>query len=86
MIPQETIDRIFEAARIEEIVRDFVQLKKAGVNYKGRCPFHDEKTRYRDSHHYHDNHHRRRRLHHHRLRYGHIIAYTLQTSTNSVFV
>tara|TARA_B100001250_G_scaffold71782_1_gene58099 strand:- start:2648 stop:4549 length:1902 start_codon:yes stop_codon:yes gene_type:complete len=44
MIPQETIDRIFEAARIEEIIRDFVQLKKAGVNYKGRCPFHDEKT------------------------------------------
>ena len=44
MIPQETIDRIFEAARIEEIVGDFVDLKKAGVNYKGRCPFHDEKT------------------------------------------
>ena len=44
MIPQETIDRIFEAARIEEVVKDFVELKKAGVNYKGRCPFHDEKT------------------------------------------
>ena len=44
MIPQETIDIIFEAARIEEIVGDFVDLKKAGVNYKGRCPFHDEKT------------------------------------------
>ena len=44
MIPQETIDRIFEAARIEEIVGDFVDLKKTGVNYKGRCPFHDEKT------------------------------------------
>lgn len=44
MIPQETIDRIFEAARVEEIVGDFVELKKAGVNYKGRCPFHDEKT------------------------------------------
>ena len=44
MIPQETIDRIFEAAHIEEIVGDFVDLKKAGVNYKGRCPFHDEKT------------------------------------------
>ena len=44
MIPQETIDKIFEAARIEEIVGDFVTLKKAGVNYKGRCPFHDEKT------------------------------------------
>ncbi|MEC7863757.1 MAG: DNA primase [Bacteroidota bacterium] len=44
MIPQETIDRIYESARIEEVVGDFVELKKAGVNYKGRCPFHDEKT------------------------------------------
>jgi len=44
MIPQETIDKIFEAARVEEIIGDFVDLKKAGVNYKGRCPFHDEKT------------------------------------------
>ena len=30
--------------KVEEIVGDFVELKKAGVNYKGRCPFHDEKT------------------------------------------
>tara|TARA_B100000902_G_scaffold399653_1_gene471605 strand:+ start:1823 stop:3724 length:1902 start_codon:yes stop_codon:yes gene_type:complete len=44
MIPQETIDIIFETVRIEEIVKDFINLKKAGVNYKGRCPFHDEKT------------------------------------------
>ena len=44
MITQETIDKIFETVRIEEIVRDFIDLKKAGVNYKGRCPFHDEKT------------------------------------------
>ena len=44
MIPQETVDKIFETARIEEIISDFVNLKKAGVNYKGRCPFHDEKT------------------------------------------
>ena len=44
MIPQETIDKIFETARVEEVVGDFVDLKKAGVNYKGRCPFHDEKT------------------------------------------
>ena len=44
MIPQETVDKIFETARIEEIIADFVTLKKAGVNYKGRCPFHDEKT------------------------------------------
>ena len=33
MIPQETIDKIFEAIRIEEIIGDFVDLKKAGVNY-----------------------------------------------------
>lgn len=44
MIPQETIDKIFETARIDEVVGDFVTLKKAGVNLKGRCPFHDEKT------------------------------------------
>ena len=44
MIPQETIDKIFETARIEEVVQDFIDLKKAGVNYKGKCPFHDEKT------------------------------------------
>ncbi len=44
MIPQETIDKIFETARVEEVVGDFVDLKKAGVNYKGRCPFHEEKT------------------------------------------
>ena len=44
MIPQDTIEKIFDTVRIEEIVGDFVELKKAGVNYKGRCPFHDEKT------------------------------------------
>ena len=44
MISRETIDRIFEAARIEEIIKDFVDLKKAGVNYKGLSPFTDEKT------------------------------------------
>ena len=44
MIPKETIDQIFEAARIEEIVGDFVSLKKRGVNYIGNCPFHNEKT------------------------------------------
>jgi len=44
MIPQDTIDKIFDTVRVEEIVGDFVELKKAGVNYKGRCPFHDEKT------------------------------------------
>ena len=44
MISRDTIDRIFEAARIEEIIKDFVDLKKAGVNYKGLSPFTDEKT------------------------------------------
>ena len=44
MIPKDTIDQIFETARIEEIVGDFVALKKRGVNYIGNCPFHNEKT------------------------------------------
>lgn len=44
MIPKETIDLIFETARIDEVVGDFVQLKKRGVNMLGNCPFHDEKT------------------------------------------
>ena len=44
MITKETIDRIFETVRIEDVVGDFVQLKKRGVNYLGLCPFHNEKT------------------------------------------
>src|SRR5436190_22088296 len=44
MINKETIDRIFDAARIDEVVGDFVQLKKRGVNLIGLCPFHNEKT------------------------------------------
>lgn len=44
MITKETIDRIFDVARIEEVVGDFVQLKKRGVNFLGLCPFHNEKT------------------------------------------
>lgn len=44
MIDSDTIDKIFEAAKIEEVVGDFVELKKRGVNYLGRCPFHNEKT------------------------------------------
>ena len=44
MIPKETIDLIFETARIDEVVGEFVQLKKRGVNLLGNCPFHDEKT------------------------------------------
>ena len=37
MIDSETIDKIFEAAKIEEVIGDFVELKKRGVNYLGRC-------------------------------------------------
>ncbi len=44
MIPKETIDKIFEEARIDEVVSDFVALKKRGVNMLGNCPFHNEKT------------------------------------------
>ena len=44
MIPRETIDRIFAAARIEDVVGDYVSLKKRGANLIGLCPFHDEKT------------------------------------------
>ena len=44
MIPHETISTILSTARIEEIVGDFVMLKRRGVNYLGLCPFHNEKT------------------------------------------
>ena len=44
MIDQSTIDKIFDAAEIVQIVEEFVPLKKRGVNYLGLCPFHNEKT------------------------------------------
>ncbi len=44
MIDKTTVDQILEAARVEEVVEDFVNLKRRGVNMIGRCPFHDEKT------------------------------------------
>ena len=44
MIKPETIQKIFETAHVEEVVGDFVSLKKRGVNYLGLCPFHNEKT------------------------------------------
>ena len=44
MIARETIDRVFETARVEEVIGDFVSLKKAGSNFKGLSPFADEKT------------------------------------------
>jgi DNA primase len=44
MIDQATIERIFDAAQINEVVGDFVSLRRRGVNYLGVCPFHHEKT------------------------------------------
>ncbi|MBO5816784.1 MAG: DNA primase [Paludibacteraceae bacterium] len=44
MIPRETINRIFETAKIEEVVGRYVTLKKHGANLIGLCPFHNEKT------------------------------------------
>lgn len=44
MIDTATVDRIFEAAQIVDVVSDFVNLKKRGVNYVGLCPFHDDGT------------------------------------------
>jgi DNA primase len=44
MIPKSTIDEIFDAAIIEDVVGEFVALKKRGANYLGNCPFHNEKS------------------------------------------
>ena len=44
MIPRETVDRIIDAARIEDVVGDFVPLKRRGANFVACCPFHNEKT------------------------------------------
>lgn len=44
MIDQATIDRILATANIVDVISDFVTLRRAGVNYKGLCPFHNEKT------------------------------------------
>lgn len=44
MIKPETIQNIIDTARIEEVIGDFVSLKKRGANYLGLCPFHNEKT------------------------------------------
>lgn len=44
MIHQSTIDAVFDTARLEEVIGDFVQLKKAGSNFKGLSPFSDERT------------------------------------------
>ncbi len=44
MIPQETVNRILDAAQITDVVGDFVSLKRRGANYVACCPFHNEKT------------------------------------------
>lgn len=44
MIPPQTIDRIFSTAKIEEVVQDYVPLKRRGANLIGLCPFHSERT------------------------------------------
>ena len=44
MIPRETIEKIHAAAKIEEVVSDYVSLRKRGANLIGLCPFHNEKT------------------------------------------
>ena len=44
MIDRATVDKIIDSARIVDVVGEFVTLRKAGVNYKGLCPFHDDKN------------------------------------------
>ncbi len=44
MIRRETIEKVFETARVEEVIGDFVQLKRSGSNYKGLSPFTEERT------------------------------------------
>lgn len=44
MIAKETIDKVLDTARIDEVVGDFVDLKKRGTSLIGKCPFHNEKT------------------------------------------
>ncbi len=44
MISQNTIAQVFETARVEEVIGDFVQLKKSGSNFKGLSPFSDERS------------------------------------------
>jgi len=44
LINPDTIQTVIEAARIEEVIGDFVSLKRRGANMWGNCPFHNEKT------------------------------------------
>jgi DNA primase len=44
LIPKFTIDKIIDAARVEDVIGDFITLKKRGANLLGLCPFHGEKS------------------------------------------
>lgn len=44
MITQNSIEQLLNVVSIEDVVGDFVSLKRSGARYKGCCPFHDEKT------------------------------------------
>ena len=44
MIPQETVTQILDEAKIEDVINDYVTLKRRGANYVACCPFHNEKT------------------------------------------
>ena len=43
-IPDDVVKRVIDRAKIEDVVGDFVDLRKAGVNLTGLCPFHDDRT------------------------------------------
>ena len=44
MISKKSIDQVIQTAKVEEVINDFVNLKKRGANFLGLCPFHNEKT------------------------------------------
>ena len=44
MISKNTIDNVYERSRVEEVIGDFISLKKSGTNYKGLSPFTQERT------------------------------------------
>ena len=44
MITKESIDKVYDAIRVEEVIGDFIQLKRSGAGYKGLSPFTNERT------------------------------------------